>query len=216
MEKESVQLTDTPGVRRKRKITDPLEQEMVKQAFNAVRDSDITLFMIDCTEGKLVDQDLKLLFYAYEEKKSIILLMNKIDLLDKEHKEILKYEMKRYEFFLKKIPIIWLSCETEKNLPRVSKDIFLARKRRIQEFDIEKVNEIIKEAIIKKPMYHKTILLKILNVKKIKTKKSIPTFILYVNFPQWFGPTQLGFIENQLRRHYNLLGCPIELIPRRV
>jgi predicted GTPase len=98
----------------------------------------------------------------------------------------------------------------------VLKQIQKARERRAQIFDEAKINELIKEAFIRKPMYHKTILLKIMHVRVQQNPHDIPTFILFVNYPEWFGPTQLGYIENQLRRHYDLLGCPVQLIPRRV
>jgi GTP-binding protein len=212
--KELVKLTDTPGVRRKSKVEDPLELEMVKSSLGAVRKSDIIIVMIDSNDGHIADQELKLLFYAYEQKKSIILLLNKTDILTNEKKEQLKYDMLRYEFFLKKIPTAWISCKTQKNIGTVFKMILKARERRLQTFEEAKVDEIVKEAIRRRPMYHKTQLLKVLRVKPIKTIHEIPTFILYVNFPQWFGPTQLGYIENQIRRHFDLLGCPIQLIPR--
>lgn len=214
--KDLIQITDTPGVRRKRKVDDLLEQVMVKSSLSALRQATIVLMMIDSTEGHIADQELKLLFYAYENKKSIIVLLNKTDILEQEQKDRLKYDMLRYEFFFKKVPILWISCKTEKNVGHVFKQIQKARERRLQIFDEDKVNEIIKEAFIKKPMYHKTQLLKVMHVKPIKTPDGTPTFVLYVNFPEWFGPTQLGFIENQLRRHYDLVGCPVQLIPQKV
>ena len=89
-----------------------------------------------------------------------------------------------------------------------------AYQRRTQTFDEEQVNEILKLAVIKRPMYHKTRLLKVLHIKQ--AKGPVPTFIIYVNHPQWFGPTQLGYLENVLRRSFDLLGCPVLLIPRSV
>ena len=214
--KDLIQITDTPGIRKKAKVNDDLEQIMVKSALNAVRTADIVLVMIDSTEGHLADQELKLLFYAYEQKKSIILILNKTDILKEEKKDQLKYDLLRYEFFIKKIPLLWISCKTEKNIGNVLKEIKKARNRRQTEFDETKLNEIIKDAIHRRPMYHKTLLLKIMHVKPVKTEESVPTIILYVNFPKWFGPTQLGYIENQIRRNYDLLGCPIHLIPQKV
>lgn len=214
--KEVIKLTDTPGVRRKKKVDDPLEQEMVKRSFQTVRQADIILLMIDSTDGKLADQDLKLLFYAYEQKTSIILVFNKTDILEKDTKDILLYDMKRYDFFLTKIPILWISCKTEKNVGNVLKEIQKARKRRLQKFNPVEIDELIKGALIRRPLYHKRQLLKVLNVKVIESENRLPTFILYVNYPEWFGPTQLGYLENQLRRKYDLLGCPIQFIRQKV
>jgi len=215
IDKDNVQITDTAGVRRKSRVRDPLEEEMVKSSLRSVRNSDIAIIMIDGNEGHLADQELKLLFYAYEEKKSIILAINKTDTLSEEMKNRLLYDLKRYDFLIKKISVVWISCETKKNTGKILQEVEKARKRREQKFEQEEINEFIKNALIKKPLYHKRQLLKILNVKPLYTEK-VPMLILYVNFPAWFGPTQLGYIENRLRKKYDLLGCPIVLIPRKV
>jgi len=211
---QTIQLTDTAGVRRKGKVGDPLELFMVKSSLEAVRTSDIVIVIIDSTYGELADQELKLLFYAFEKKKSVILLLNKTDILEEHKKAALEYDLEHYDFFLKKIPILRTSCKTEKNVGKVMQEVEKAYKRRTQTFDEEQVNEILKLAVIKRPMYHKTLLLKVLHIKA--TKGPIPTFIVYVNYPQWFGPTQLGYLENVLRRNFDLLGCPVLLIPRSV
>lgn len=214
--KEMITLTDTAGVRKKSKVEDDLEQEMVKSTFDAVRKADIILMMADSTDGQIADQDLKLMFYAFDEGKSIILLFNKTDILSDEKKHSLQYDMEKYDFFLSKIPTIWISCKSEKNIGKVFKEILKAQARRRQKFDQVKVNEIIKESLIRRPMYHKSQLLKIMNVKVVEKSVSGPTFILYVNHPEWFGPTQFGYLENQLRKNFDLLGCPVKLIPQKV
>lgn len=213
--KELIQITDTAGIRRKSKIDDPLEITMVKRSLQSIREADIILFLIDASEGQLADQELKLLFYAFDEKKSIILVINKVDLQDEQHKTMLEYDLEKYEFFFKKIPIIRTSCVTSKNIGLIFKEIQKAQQRRKQPLDEIEINDLILQAFIRKPMYHKTILLKVLNVKVIKNAP-IPTFILYVNFPQWFGSTQLGFIENTLRKQFDFLGCPIQFNVRKV
>jgi GTPase len=214
--KEMITLTDTAGVRKKSKVEDSLEQEMVKSTFDAVRKSDIILMVADATEGQIADQDLKLMFYAFDEGKTVILIFNKTDILAEEKKYSLQHDMERYDFFLSKIPILWISCKSEKNIGKVFKEILKAQARRRQTFDKVKVNNVITEALIKRPMYHKSQLLKVMNVKPIENSISGPTFMLYVNYPEWFGPTQLGFIENQLRKNFDLLGCPVKLIPQKV
>jgi len=71
-----VKITDTAGVRRKSRVAQDLESLMVKSSLEAVRTSDIVMIMIDASTTKLTDQELKLLFYAYEQKKSILILLN--------------------------------------------------------------------------------------------------------------------------------------------
>ena len=80
-------------------------------------------------------------------------------------------------------------------------------KRSTQFFETEEVNEIIKNSLLRSPMYHKRVKLKLFKIRYVK--RHIPTFVLHVNYPEWFGPTQLGFIENVLRYNYPLESCPI-------
>ena len=181
---------------------------MVKSSLAAVRQANIILLVLDSSEQKLSDQELKLLFYAYEQKKSIILIFNKTDLLVDDDRKNLEYDLTEYDFILKKIPIIWISCKNKKNIGKIYKEMEKLLTRLKQEFDDTELNELIRSHLEKKPMYHKRQLLKVAKIRHEKYK--IPTFTLRVNCPRWFGPTQLGFIENILRKNYDLKGCPVQ------
>ncbi|MCK4651076.1 ribosome biogenesis GTPase Der [Candidatus Babeliales bacterium] len=205
-----IQIVDTAGIRKKKSVKEQVEALMVKSSLYAIRESDIILLVIDSSKQKLSDQELKLLFYAFDNKKAIILVFNKTDLLAQEERQFLEYNLKEYKFILKKIPIVWISCKTKKNVSTVYREIGKIRTRISQKFDSTKVDELIKSYLLKKPMYHKTQMLKIKKIIAVPTK--IPTFTLKVNYPQWFESTQLGFIENILRKNYDLIGCPIKFI----
>jgi len=212
--KNLIQLIDTAGLRRKCRIDDPLEVCMSKDSLKAVRTSDIILLVIDVKEGKLSDQELRILSYAQEQRKHIILILNKTDLLEEDDKQLLEYNLERYEFLLKKLPIIRISCETQKNIGKVLEAIKEVESRREQEIDGKELYELIKSYLLKKPMFHKTQLLKVHSIKPSKVK-GVHTFTLKVNLPEFFGQTQLGFIENLIRKHYNLVGCPIKFVVRK-
>ena len=85
--KEDIAVTDTPGIRRKRGVKEELETLMVKRAFDALKDTDIALLMVDASEGALADQELKLAFYALEHHKALIILFNKNDLVEEYFKK---------------------------------------------------------------------------------------------------------------------------------
>lgn len=204
-----VQLTDTAGVRRSRKVEDELEELMVKSSLQAIRDANIVLVMIDASEGKIADQELKLLFYAYEQKKLLIVVFNKIDLLDEYTRLTLKQSIEEYDFILKKIPQISISCLTKKNVSKIFNEIGQLWQRCKQPFNAQEVNELVKTQLVNKHLYHNTIQLKVFKVL-VQEPADIPTFVLKVNFPEWFGPAELGCIENILRNHYDLAGCPIQ------
>lgn len=209
-----VQMVDTAGVRKKRSVTDDLESLMVKSSMEAVRTSDIVLLMIDASQGTISDQELKLLFYAFEQKRVTLVLFNKIDLLDEYSRNTLEQCIEDYKFIFKKIPHMWISCLTKRNVHKILNEIKTLWERCQQEFNSSRVNEIIQEELQKKPLYHSRIALRVFKIRVIKG--AIPTFVLHVNHPAWFGESELGCIENILRKHFDLHGCPIQFSVRKV
>ena len=113
---EDILFTDTAGIRRKRKVQDDLETLMVKSSLQAVRRADIIVLVIDGSAGRVSDQELKLMFYAFEQQKSLLLVFNKSDLVDDETKNLLSFELEPYQYFLKHIPQIHSSCLSGKQV----------------------------------------------------------------------------------------------------
>jgi GTP-binding protein len=207
-------MVDTAGVRKKRNVTDDLETLMVKSSMEAVRTSDVVLMMIDASQGQISDQELKLLFYAYEQKKIMLILFNKSDLVDEYARVTLEQSLDEYEFILKKIPQIWTSCLTKRNVNKVLNEVKTLWERCHQEFNSTEVNEIVQAELATKPLYHTKIALRVFKIRVIKA--SIPTFVLHVNHPAWFGDAEQSCIENILRKNFDLRGCPIQLSIRKV
>lgn len=205
-----IQFTDTAGVRRSRKIDDDLEGLMVKSSLAAVRDANIVVMMIDVSEGKIADQELKLLFYAYEQRKMLIVVFNKTDLLDEYTRQTIQQSVDEYEFILKKVPQVWVSCATKRNVIKIFAEIQNVWRRSQQEFDQVHVDELLKRELLTKHLYHNELQLKVTHVVPMKNA-TVPTFFLHVNFPEFFGKSELNCVENILRRNYDLLGCPVRL-----
>lgn len=211
--KETIQLTDTPGIRRKRGVTDLLETLMVKSSFRAVDNANIILLMIEGTEGQLSDQELKLAFYAFEHDKALILLINKDDLVTDQQRADLEFDAEKYKHFLKKIPTLIISCKTGKNVGKILPLVQKVWQRSTQSFTSEQLTELFKNALIKTPLYYSSHRLAVRKVKQIR--KAPLTFLVLVNDPKWFGQSQLSFFENVMRAHFDLVGVPVKLIPRR-
>ncbi len=210
---QDILLTDTPGVRRKRSIEDTLETMMVKSSFRAVDQADVVLLLIDASSSAIADQELKLAFYVFEHHKSLILLFNKEDLIDQEIKKDMERSLSVYDYFLKKIPQLAISCKTGKNvgkvLPLAKKVYELAQ----QKFDDDDLTMLFKEALRRKPLYHQSMVINVLRAKQIAVNPV--TIVLISHTPDWFGPTQLGFFDNILRAKYDLLGVPIKFLTRK-
>lgn len=206
-------LTDTPGIRRKRKIEETLETMMVKSAFRAVDQADVVLLLIDATEHAIADQELKLAFYVFEHYKSLIILFNKDDISNAEIKKDMDFSLEVYDYFLKKVPQMHISCKSGKNIGKVLPLVKQVYERSLQKFDDDELTMLFKEALRHKPLYHQQM---VLHVKRVKQIASNPiTIVLITETPEWFGPAQLGYFDNIMRAKYNLLGNPIKFLTRK-
>jgi GTP-binding protein len=213
--KESIEVTDTPGIRRKRSVLGELEPLMVKSSFQALKDSHIVVLLLDGSEGQLVDQELKLAFYSFAEQyKALIILINKQDNMTELSEQQLERDLEFYQHIVKKVPLLTISCKTGKNIGRVLPLIKEVWHRYSQRFADDEINRLLISSLQRKPLYHQTELLRLYKVAQIRT--SPPTIELTVNEPTWFGPAQLGFFENLLRANYGLVGVPIKFILKRL
>ncbi|MBT4595002.1 ribosome biogenesis GTPase Der [bacterium] len=213
LHKTTIDIIDTAGVRRKRSVEDPLEEIMVKSSLFTIRNSDIVVLVIDASAQNLSDQEIKLMFYTNEQRKALILVFNKIDLIKEEDRAQIEHNLSKYEHLTKRLPIIWTSCLTGKQISRVRETIHKVQLRCQQELNKDELEDLVVSEWNSKPMFHKTIRLKIHGVRPVEAK--VPSIILYVNYPEWFGSTQLSFLEKVIRKRYDLRGCPIRFILRK-
>ncbi len=212
--KEVIELTDTPGVRRKRAVEGDLEPLMVKSSFYALKKTDIILLLIDGASDTLVDQELKLAFYGFTEHyKAFILLVNKQDLMTDYSKQGLDRSFEEYEHLLRKVPTLSISCKTGKNVGRILPLVAKVWKKHSTEFENAKLNKLFISQLAKKPLFHKQEHLRIYEVRQVRTAPI--TIELIVNEPEWFESSQLGFFENILRAEYDLIGAPVKFLVRR-
>ncbi|MFC1842364.1 ribosome biogenesis GTPase Der [Candidatus Dependentiae bacterium] len=211
--KGDIQITDTAGVRRKRAVEEDLEKFMVKTSFKALKDANVVLLLVDASEGRLSDQELKLAFYAFDNYKALIILFNKQDLVTEEIQEKLKFNLEPYKYLIKKIETMNISCKSGKNVGKVLTKIDKVWERYSQRFSNDELTLFFKEALYRKPLYHKTMMLAVRAVKQIGTA---PIALLVIaNVPEWFGSSQLGYFDNLLRKKYDLKGVPIKFIVRK-
>lgn len=211
---EHIELVDTPGVRRKRSVDEGLEELMVHSSLVALREADIILLLIDAQQGELADQELKLGFYAFADNyKALILLINKEDLATEQSRGDLERILDYYKHLIKKIPVMHISCKTDKNIGKVLPLIKKVWERYRQVIPDEDINRLLVSSLQRKPLRHKG---ELLHVHRAYQLASAPMTIgLEVNKPDWFGPSQLAFFENIMRAEYDLIGVPVKFIVRK-
>ena len=167
---EDIQVTDTPGIRKKHVVREPLETLMVKTSLRALDRADIVLLMVDKTEGRIADQELKLAFYAFEElKKAVIILFNKTDIAQAYEEETLSSSLKEYEYFFKKIETLRISCITGENVGKVLPLVKKVTERYHLQLPEHEISMVVREAWMKQPLYKQNTMSEIYSARQIKT-----------------------------------------------
>lgn len=203
--------TDTAGIRRKGKVSFKLEKYSVIMAKKAMERSDIALLLLDAKEG-VTAQDSKIAGYAYEMGRGLIIVINKWDLVEKDHKTIEKFKEKivHQMKYLSYAPVISLSSlsgqRVHKIFPLIDK-IAEEYSRRIPTPKLNKsFNEILKQ---NSPPLYRGKQIKFYYTAQIKTKP--PTFLCFVNYSKGIHFSYQRYILNQLRLKFDLENAPIEV-----
>lgn len=211
---EHIQVTDTPGIRRKSNVEEDIEQLMVKSSFNALKDADVVVLLLDGSQAGIVDQELKLAFYAFQEQhKALIIVINKSDLMDEAAERAFEESFDKYQHLISKVPVLRISCKTGKNVGKLLPLIKEVWDRSSQTFSDAALQHLFIDALTKTPLVRNK---QNLIVHKVRQVNKAPlTLLLRVNNPDWFESSQMNFFENLMRKEYDLVGAPIKLIAYR-
>lgn len=211
---QTIQLADTAGVRRQRKIDEKIEEMMVSSSMESIKHSDIILLVVDISQKEeLYDQDIKLAFYVFSQLyKSVIIVWNKIDLVDNVEESIKKI-ITGYEFFFDKIAQIRVSAKTNKHVGKIPALLIEVWERYTKEFSSEEIDRLFIVALTKTPLFRNKNPL--IYHRAFQLNKGPATFCLEVADPLLFEESQLNFFENKLREKYNLISCPVKFLVRK-
>jgi GTP-binding protein len=208
-----VKLVDTAGIRRKPKVTSDLEYYTVKRAFNALKDCDVALVMVDGSV-ELSRQDKRLINLAERSAGAVIVLLNKMDLVPREQwNEALSYFRHELSYvpYLLLIPVSAKERFGVHDALRIAIDTHL---RGSEKFDAEELNEIVMDAVARAP--HKRIgkrKVVFSGCRQIGTNP--PRIALYTNRPDDITQEYRRYLEKQLRKQIALLGIPLFMVFRR-
>ncbi len=215
----SIHLIDTAGIRRQKAVDGFIEEQSVYRSLRCITESDIVIFMVDATVG-ISHQDRRLLDIALEKGKSVIVGLNKIDLL----KEKLQDEKAKKQWlsdlrdtipWLYYCDLIPMSAKLGKHLGRLKdalKKTIMIRKTSIPTGIL---NRALLEIIESHPIVIKQSGGKRLKVKYASMVKSDPpTFLLFSNRARGIPDNYKSYLKNGLRREFGLDNTPIHLIFR--
>ncbi|MBZ9687783.1 ribosome biogenesis GTPase Der [Clostridium estertheticum] len=207
-------LIDTAGIRRKSKVEEGIERYSVIRSLAAVERADVVILMITATE-ELSDQDEKIIGYAHEMKKAILVIVNKWDLIEKDDKTMLEFK-KRIQAglnFMAYAPYLFISAKTGQRVHKVLSTVKECYENYSKRISTGILNEVVNKAVLmKEPPTVANKRLKIFYVTQVASKP--PTFVFFVNNENLLHFSYERYLENQLRNAFEFMGTGIKLIFR--
>ncbi|TAE22210.1 MAG: ribosome biogenesis GTPase Der [Cytophagales bacterium] len=207
-------LTDTAGLRRKARVNDNIEFYSVLRTIKAMESSDVCIVMLDATRG-LESQDMTIIGQAVKAKKGVVVMVNKWDAVEKDHKtaDIWKKEMNRRMAPIDYLPILFTSVHEKQRIFQVMEKAMEVHENKHKKISTSKLNEAMQVEIENyPPPATKGKLIKIKYMIQLPTPS--PTFVFFCNLPQYIKEPYERFLENKLRAHFGFDGVPITIFFR--
>ena len=204
-------LVDTAGMRRKSRVSEDLEFYSVMRSIRAIEHSDVVILMIDATLG-WESQDMNIFGLAQKNRKGIVILVNKWDLVEKETNTMRDFENKIKEKIgqFSDVPILFVSALTKQRVLKAVETAMQVVENRKKRIKTSKLNEILLPIIENTPP--PAIKGKYVKIKYITQLPTYtPQFAFFCNLPQYVKEPYKRFIENQLRKEFDFTGVPIEV-----
>ncbi|MDR1172296.1 MAG: ribosome biogenesis GTPase Der [Bacteroidales bacterium] len=207
-------LVDTAGLRKKTKVNEDIEFYSIMRAIRAIENSDVCLLMIDATQG-IEAQDLNIFRLIQRNRKGVVILANKWDLIEKD-----THTAKQYEEAIRSriapftdVPIIFTSVLTRQRIKKVLDIAMETYQNRTKRIPTHKLNEVMLRVI---DAYHPPAIkgkqIKIKYVTQLPTLA--PSFVFFCNLPQYIRDPYKRYLENKLRENFDFSGVPIQLFFR--
>lgn len=207
-------LVDTAGIRKKSKVHEDLEFYSVMRSIRAIEHADICIMMIDATSG-MEAQDMNIFNLIIKNRKGCVLVVNKWDLFIKDNNTLKEYEASLRSRIapFDDVPIIFTSVVKMQRISNVLDAATEVYANYSQKIPTARLNEALLPILEETPPpAWKGKYVKIKYVTQLPTK--FPAFAFFCNLPQYIKDPYKRFLENQLREHFNLTGCPIQIYCR--
>jgi GTP-binding protein len=203
-------LIDTAGVRRRSKVERGVEQFSVVQSLQALNSANVIIMIMDAKEG-ITDQDVTLAGHVLEHGKSIVIVINKIDLLNREGKEHLLSEIDRRLPFMNYAAVLLLSAKKGTRLKQLIPKVDRAYESAFNDLKTSRLNNVLEKAIIATPP-------PVVRGRRIKLKfahqggKNPPTIIIHGNQTKAIPDSYQRYLANSFRKAFDLEGTPVRLV----
>jgi GTPase len=204
-------LVDTAGIRRKGRVDRGIEQYSVLRSMRAIDRADVVLLVIDATES-FTAQDLHIAGYVEEQKKGMVVVVNKWDLVEKDSTTMDAYKERAQEQldFMPYAPLTFISAKFGQRVQQVLELALLVVEERDKRVSTAALNKLLRDAVAKHPPASKP-------GKWVKffyatqADVSPPTFVFFCNNPTEIHFSYRRYLENQIREQFGFTGNPLRL-----
>ena len=208
-------LIDTAGIRKKAKVHEDIEYYSVLRSVRSIENSDVCIFMIDAQEG-IQKQDLNIFYIIEKNSKGVVVLVNKWDLIDKDHRTMKAYEEEVREALkpFNDVPILFTSTINKQRIHKSLEAAMKVHDNRIKKISTSVLNEIMLGIIEANPP--PSLKGKYIRIKYVQQLPShAPAFAFWCNLPQYIPDSYKRFLENRLRDEFDFTGIPVKIFFRK-
>ncbi|MEM7375505.1 MAG: ribosome biogenesis GTPase Der [Bacteroidota bacterium] len=208
-------LVDTAGLRRKAKIKENVEFYSTLRTVKAIESCHVAILMLDASLG-IEAQDLAIFSLIQKNRKGVVILVNKWDLLTKETNTARDYQAKILERIapFSDVPILFVSVNEKQRLLKALEVATQVYDNRQKQVSTSELNEVMLAAVARHhPPSHRGRIIRIKYITQIPA--STPTFLFFTNHPQHVKESYRRYLENQLRDHFGFTGVPINIFFRK-
>lgn len=206
---------DTAGIRKQGKIYENAEKYSVLRAIKAIDRSEVVLFVLDGTK-EIEEQDKRIAGYAAEYNKAVIIVVNKWDAVDKDEKSMKEFteKIRKNFLFISYAPIVFVSALKNQRIQTLFEQIKIVYENYNRRIATNVLNDIILDASImnQAPIFNGD-RIRVYYGSQVDTKP--PTFVLFVNDPNYMHFSYQRYLENRFRSAFMLEGTPIKLVLRK-
>jgi GTP-binding protein len=204
-------LVDTAGIRKKSKVFENIEFYSVMRAVKAIEEADVCFLLIDAKDG-FESQDVNIFKLAQKRKKGIVILVNKWDLVEKDHKTTESFitQIKEKIAPFTDVPIIFVSALTKQRIFKAVEKGLDVYNNKSKKISTSNLNKFLEDAIQHYPPPS-------FKGKHIKIKYATqidgryPAFAFFANLPQYVKEAYIRYLENKLRDTFDFEGVPLTL-----
>lgn len=206
---------DTAGIRKQGKIYENAEKYSVLRAIKAIERSEVVLFVLDGTK-EIEEQDKRIAGYAAEYNKAVIIVVNKWDAVDKDEKSMKEFteKIRKNFLFISYAPIVFVSALKNQRIQTLFEQIKIVYENYTRRIATNVLNDIILDASImnQAPIFNGD-RIRVYYGSQVDIKP--PTFVLFVNDPNYMHFSYQRYLENRFRSAFMLEGTPIKLVLRK-